>query len=262
MDATDMMSHRLIRPRLAALGLLALAACKSAGSPAPSTAVLSPAPTGIDPSLLDAKVSPCEDFYAYACGGWVARTPIPADQPRWSRGFSEVEERNLNLLHALLEEMAAGKADSRDLYGPKVADYYAACMDEDGIERRGTRDLLAAWARLDALRDGSALAGEVALLHRNGVFPLFEVGSQQDARDATQVIGVVAQGGLSLPDRDYYLQDDPKTLAIQAALRVYMAHALALAGPSPATLRAGWCEAARSVARSGSAGLRPAHLAA
>ncbi len=232
----------------AALALLALASCKTSSPPAgqagapegksPAAAArvpaqaTAPAPAvpGIDPAILDATVKPCDDFYRYACGGWMARTPIPPDRSRWNRSFSVIEESNLVRLREIAEADAAGKVDPADRYGAKVGAYYAACMDEAGIEARGVEHLQAAWAHIDAAADVPALAVQVARLHAHGVSAFFSIGSEQDAKDATQVIGVVEQGGLSLPDRDYYLKDDPKSAAIQQSYREHLARMLVLAG--------------------------------
>jgi putative endopeptidase len=225
--------------RLASLALaLAAAGCKTAG-PTPPPAAAQPAAQeqkaaasgpGIDPTIIDASVKPCDDFYAYACGGWIQKTPIPPDKPAWTRSFSEIDERNLGLLRDIAQQDAAGKLDAQDRYADKVGDFWSACMDEAGVEAHGLDDLKAAWARIDAVKDVPSLAKELALLHKDGVFPVFRITSDQDAKDATQVIGVIAQGGLSLPDRDYYLKDDPKSVAIQQAYREHVARMLQLAG--------------------------------
>jgi endothelin-converting enzyme/putative endopeptidase len=216
-----------------ALAAAVAAACRTSSPtlterPAPT----SPAAT-FDASILDRAVNPCDDFYRFACGGWLARNEIPPDKPRWGR-FDELRERNLTLQRRILEDDAAGRIDPEDLHPQKLGDFYAACMDEAGVEAGGLGDLRVEWAKLDAVKDPATLAAQVARLHREGVTALFGFGSTQDFRDSTQVIGEVAQGGLTLPDRDYYLKDDPKTVAIRAAYDAYVKKMLELAGvPAP-----------------------------
>jgi putative endopeptidase len=211
-----------------AIATLALAVGGLGGCRTPQ---VKPASTpGIDPSLFDASVKPCDDFYSYACGGWISRTALPPDKPKWTRSFTDIEERNLKLLRAIAEEDAAGKLDREDRYPQKVGDFWAACMDEAGIEQRGLGELRAAWARIDGVKDVESLARQIALLHKVGFFPVFQIASDQDAKDARQVIGVIEQGGLSLPDRDYYLKEDPRTAAIQKSYRAHVARMFELAG--------------------------------
>ncbi|HET7753235.1 MAG TPA: M13 family metallopeptidase [Anaeromyxobacteraceae bacterium] len=209
-------------------------AAKPAEAPPPTQAEAAPqrgAP-GIDVSIVDRKVDPCDDFYAFACGGWLARTEIPADQPIWSRSFMEIRERNLAALREIAEAEAAGRSDPEDRYPGKVGDYYASCIDEAAVEARGVKDLQAMWKRIDGVKDAAALGAEIGSLHRQGVWPLFHLYSDQDARDATRVIGIVFQGGLSLPDRDYYVKDDEKSAAIRASLVEHVERQLALGGMS------------------------------
>ena len=217
--------HRHLSPVIL---LVAAAACRTS-APAPSAATAPAAPPTFDTAALDRSVNPCDDFYRFACGGWIASNPIPADQSSWGR-FNELIERNLASLRAVLEADAAGRIDPGDRYPRKVGDFYAACMDEAGIEARGFADLRAEWGKLEGIGDVATLAAQVARLHREGVPVLFTFGSDQDFKDSTQVIGEVAQGGLTLPDRDYYLKDDPKTVSIRAAYQAYLEKALSLAG--------------------------------
>jgi putative endopeptidase len=235
-----------LRP-LVLVPLFALAACRSAG-PAAATASAPVPPRAeagpvqqlppIDEGALDRAVPPCEDFYRFACGGWIVKTEIPPDKPRWSRSFDTLQEQNLAVLRAILDAEAAGKIDRRDRFADKVADYYASCMDEAGVETRGLDELRAEWSRIDTVTDRAALVGDIARLTATGIGAPFEVTSDQDAKDATQVIGVVAQGGLSLPDRDYYLSDDPKQAAIRTRYGEHLRKMHELAGVAPAKAEA------------------------
>jgi putative endopeptidase len=214
-------------PALAAVAVAVAGALACRGAPPrPADAPLPP----LDTRALDRSISPCDDFYAYACGGWLAATEIPSDRASWSRGFAELEERNARDLRRLLEQAAAGKVDPRDRFGRKVGDYYAACLDEPSVEGRGLADLHAVWARIDAAGDRSALAGELGRLHAAGLAVPFALGAGQDARDATQVILVVQQGGLSLPDRDYYLSGADGSRVIRERFGEHVREMLRLAG--------------------------------
>ncbi len=209
--------------------LAALAACQRVPHAAGGRAAEAPPPP-VDETALDRRTPPCEDFYQFACGGWLARTEIPADLPLWHRGFSDIRERNLVLLRRILEDAAAGKADPADRFAAKLGAYWTSCMDEDGIERRGLADLREAWARIDAAKDREALAAEMGRLHAAGVQAPFPMGSDQDARDATQVILTVVQGGLSLPDRTFYVSNTGKYPEVRRELAEHVRRMLGLAG--------------------------------
>src|SRR5438067_3388691 len=172
---------------------------------APPTAVAksdTPAP-GIDLSILDRSVNPCDDFYKFACGKWLERTPIPPDRAQWGRGFSEILERNELKLKEILEKDARGEPDPADPFAQKVGDFYSTCMDEEKAETASLATLRKELEQIDAIQDGKALAAEVGALNRTGGRAFFNFFSRQDAKDSKQVIGGVDQGGLGLPDRDY-----------------------------------------------------------
>ncbi len=172
-----------------------------------------------DVGAMDKSADPCSDFFQYACGNWVKNNPIPPDQSQWGR-FAELEERNQEVLRGILDE-AAQPDPKRDPVTRQIGDYYAACMDEKGIEARGLKPIQPELDRILALQDKAQLAEEMARLHRMGAGALFDFSSGQDFKDSTSVIAQLDQGGLGLPDRDYYLKDDPESIEIR---HKYVAH--------------------------------------
>jgi endothelin-converting enzyme/putative endopeptidase len=226
--------------RLLVLALLA-ASCASAPpnrpAPPPMTAPAAlappPMPAGLDAAALDPSANPCDDFYQFACGGWLKATPIPPDRSVWGRGFNVIEERNEQTLKEILELIAEGKPPPGTPYAKQLGDYYATCMDESKLDS-ALPELRTALRRLDRVSTSKQVATEVARLHDAGADVLFAYGSTQDFKDATQVIGVVAQGGLGLPDRDYYLSDAPKMKEIREGYRAYVAQMFGLLGDPPA----------------------------
>ena len=226
---------------LAATVLSAPLPC-AAQAPAPSPPaepVDKPGPRrvpGFDVNALDQSVNACSDFYQFACGGWRARNPVPPDRARWGR-FDELQERNQAALRTILDKAKSSAADRQ------IGDYYTACMDEKGIESMGLRPVKATLDRIAGLKTTAELAGEVARLHAQGVPVLFGFGAQQDFKDATRVIAAVDQGGLGLPDRDYYLKDEPRFADVRKQYVPHVARMLELAGDS----RESALEAARQV---------------
>ena len=189
-----------------------------------------------DVKAIDKTVDPCKDFYQFACGNWLKNNPIPADQSRWGR-FNELDERNKQVLRAILED-AAKPDPGRDAVTRKIGDYFAACMDEKGIEALGLAPLKPELDRIRNLTDKSQLAEVIAHLHRNGISSLFEFGSGQDFKDSTKVVAQLDQGGLGLPDRDYYLKTDPKSVELRQKYQTHVQRMFELAGQSPEKAKA------------------------
>jgi len=187
------------------------------------------APAGVDLAALDRTVEPCTDFYQFACGGWIAKHPLPPDRRSFGR-FAELQERNFEILRRVLEAPPAdASADGR-----KASEFYAACMDDAAIERKGLAPVGPDLAMLDAWRNPDDLPVVVAHLHEIGVPAFFRFGSQTDRTDSTKQIAVADQGGLGLPDRDFYLKDDERSRDIRAKYAKHVERVFTLAGESPA----------------------------
>jgi putative endopeptidase len=181
----------------------------------------------VDLSSIDASVSPCDNFYRFACGKWIGQNNLPADRSRWSR-FDALAERNVEKLRDILEAAAASGERT------KIGDYYASCMDEAAIERKGLAPLRGELDRIAALTDVRALPELVAHHHEIGVASFFTFNSGQYYHDATKVIARADQGGLSLGDRDYYLKTDAKSVELRAAYLRHVANMFRLAGDDEA----------------------------
>ncbi|HLJ87161.1 MAG TPA: M13 family metallopeptidase [Candidatus Angelobacter sp.] len=191
-----------------------------------------------DPAALDRSADPCVDFYQFSCGSWIKNNPIPADQSGWGR-FNELAEHNRSVLHDILED--ASKATNRTSNQQKIGDYYASCMDEDAINKKGLEPLKPSFDRINSLKSKSDLPALMAYLHRNGIGGLFDFGSIPDFKNVKQVIAGADQGGLSLPDRDYYLKEDAKSVELRKAYVEHVVNMFKLLGDSPekATANAG-----------------------
>ena len=183
-----------------------------------------------DASALDKTADPCVDFYQYSCGGWMKNNPIPPDQAAWGR-FNELAERNRAELHGILEQ--AAKAQKRDANEQKIGDYYAACMDEAAINRKGIAVLKPEFDRINSIKGKSELPSAIASLHRRGIDVFFGFGSGPDFKNAKEVIAQADQGGLSLPDRDYYLKTDAKSVELRQQYVQHVTNMFKLMGDSP-----------------------------
>lgn len=173
----------------------------------------------LHPSWLDTSVSPGQNFYQYANGGWRKSHAIPAAYSSWST-FNILQIRNERIIRQLIQDAAKGHAAPGSA-AQKVGDFYASGMDEKLIEQVGMGSLSPEFDGISGIRNLADLEREVAHLQMIGVDAMFGVGEMQDFKDSTKVIGVVGQAGIGLPDRDYYLKQDPKFKQTRA---LYVAH--------------------------------------
>ena len=184
-----------------------------------STAFAQHAP-GFDPSAIDRSANACVDFYQYACGNWIAANPIPPDQSRWGR-FDALQERNREILLPDSGESASMPSPNRNPIDQKIGDFYAACMDEATTNAKGTAPLKPLLDRIAPIRDRAGVTDVMVELYRGGISPFFHFGPSPDAKNSSQMIADLDQGGLGLPDRDYYLKTDDKSVELR---KQYVAH--------------------------------------
>lgn len=199
--------------------------------------------SGVDLGAMDTTVSPCTNFYQYACGTWRAKNPLPADQSRWSR-FSELADRNQKIERDILEKASQPSAN-RSAVDQKIGDFYNACMDEATIEKRGVAPLESRLAIIDHITSVRGLAAEIAKLHQAGTPALFVFSARPDPKNAKVEIAGLGQGGLGMPDRDYYLKTDPKSVEIREK---YEEHVKAMFDLLAAGLGTQWDSAAKAKA--------------
>jgi putative endopeptidase len=183
----------------------------------------------LDVTSMDRSVDPCVDFFVYSCGKWIKNNPIPPDQASWDV-YSKMEDENRGRLRGILEAASTPDA-SRHAVTQKIGDYYASCMDEKAVDAKGAEPLKPQLQRIAGISSKAEIADVAAALAEDNV--LFRFDSIQDFRDANQVIADADQGGLGLPDRDYYTKDDAKSVDLRKAYLAHVQKMFELLGDKP-----------------------------
>ena len=189
-----------------------------------------PSASGYELDSLDKTVEPSQDFYQYANGGWIKKNPIPSDKPRWGR-FNILAENNQDILRAILEKQAGSKHPAGSIE-QKLGDLYRLGMDEALLAKQGLQPLKHDLDIIRAAKDKKALQVEAISLHRRGIAPFFNFYATQDAKNSSMMIGELRQGGLGLPERDYYLRTDEKSVKQRTAYQQHLQQAFRLLGHS------------------------------
>jgi putative endopeptidase len=195
-----------------------------------ATIAVPKAGVSMDLSAIDKSANPCTDFYAYACGNWRKNNPIPADKTRWGR-FDELQEHNVYTVYTLLKD--ASEHPTTPLQ-TKYGNYFAACMNTELADKLGAKPIQPQLDQIAALKDKAKLAALLGSIeNQTGSSILYGFGSQQDQKDSSKQIPSMGQSGLSLPDRDYYLQKDDLMVKIREQYVDHMTKMFTLLGDTP-----------------------------
>ncbi len=217
----------------AVLSVVALG-CRHAAEP--TLGQPAPAVSTFDRTSLDTTCAPCRDFFQFANGNWVRRTEIPAAFPSWG-SFNELTVRNLDVLHGILDAAVHDTTAAPGTNRRKLGVFYASCMDSAGAEAAGIRPLQAELDRIAQIGSVRDLAAEVARVHRVGGAVLFTFSVDQDRKHSSEMIAQAGQGGLGLPDRDYYTKSDTAAERLKHAYTSHVARSVELLGSEPAAAR-------------------------
>lgn len=183
-----------------------------------------------DLNAIDKSIDPCVDFYRYACGNWMKNNPVPPDKSRWGR-FDELYDNNIYILRDLLvQTQQPGQHSATE---KMVGDFYASCMDEATIENKGTLPLQPDLARIESMKSKSDLVTQIAYMHQQGTPALFAFYGQPDMHDSNETIAYLDQGGLTLPDRDYYIKNDAKSVETRQKYVEHVQRMFQLVGDKP-----------------------------
>ena len=183
-----------------------------------------------DLNAVDKSIDPCMDFYRYACGNWMKNNPVPPDKSRWGR-FDELYDNNIYILRDLLvQTQQPGQHSATE---KMVGDFYASCMDEATIENKGTLPLQPDLARIESMKSKSDLVTQIAYMHQQGTPALFAFYGQPDMHDSNETIAYLDQGGLTLPDRDYYIKNDAKSVETRQKYVEHVQRMFQLVGDKP-----------------------------
>jgi len=188
----------------------------------------------IDPANIDSTCHPCQDFFQYANGGWLKRSEIPGDLPRWG-SFNELQEQNYAALENVLTEASRNVRSTRDPNTRKLGTFYGTCMDSMSVEAAGITPLASLLNQITTIKDRGGVESAIARLHQSGIPAAFTFRSTPDAKKSTRTIAEVYQSGLGLPDRDYYTKPDSASEAIRGKYVHHVANMLRLSGQESAT---------------------------